>query len=649
MTVEPSNKHKRRRTDWSVTDLFLECGLMGQGHSSIANERNVLLTRQSVAVGLGYVLDVGCTPNSFAHSLFGLLQELSSVNRKNDDDSDHDDNTTGDEGVIAELEEKIEKGLEKLLESRASLICALLPLSNSSSKHLQRDDNLKDDKNQSSNDGHLNDAENCNPSSSNAEEMETAYDVSLVKVLLRLERMQTSILKILLQKLPELMLVDNDDDGDGDIGSGHLAKMILSHIRWMDQIIVNPSVIVDTALQCLSLFVQQDLGEDSNSEVRALQLDLIALMPDILGNCAPQHDGSDDQKTLVVDALREIRSDDPTLLIPCLDALSNMQLTSCQLEETIKDTLLALQSADCSDLPAIVRFLVHHVPSSSSSTLCIETMEALRFMRLGEDNSKANNGNHGAKASESTSEALMLEALSQGLQYRSDLAETLLSLIQKSNENGTADVWLLLCCGSSPHNRKRVHSIFRQKASSGLLSTYMLKDAIVDNGASLSFLFHSSIIGLCDALVRAPEKLAREIGSLAYFLLFFEYTDPIQRQEIIGALVTHVGSGAELEVDTALEILTSLTNETIRSTGGSESLRPFAPFLLSLLDYIPQMSTTQIRQLFLILFLIGDISSSGSSGGFDEVQIVIRKYLSQNNFSMKRIVSVLARIPFLFY
>ena len=618
-----SDSNKRRRTDWSITDIFFECGLRNDAFQST-------LVKHNVSQGLGFSLDENSTPTTFANSLHGLLSELL---------------ISSSDQMMEEFEEKMDEELDALVggsASRAMVLCALMPLCHSS-KNLRGNNGRDDDDSNASNPGsHKNDDGNeVNQSSNEGDNMDAMFDVSLVKVLSRLESVQTSLLKLILQKLPQLILIDDEDDESQDnIGSPQLTKLILSHVRWMDQVIVKPSTVIETALQCLSLFVQQEQDDDSGNEVRAMQLDLIALMPDIVGNCASYQHNSDeggDEQKLVVDALQEIRSDDPSLLIPCLDALSNMQLTSGQLDVIIKDTLVSLQSIDCSALPAIVRFLVQRVPLSSASAL----IEALRLIHLGEDNSNMDNDNDSSRVSkskEASSEALMLEALAQGMQYRIDLADTLLSVIQKLDDNGTADVWLLLCCGCTPQHRKKVYSIFRQKTSSESISKNMLKAAIIGNGVSLSFMFHSSIIGWCDTLVRAPEKLAREAGSLAYFLLFFEYTDPIQRQEIIGALVTHVGSGDDLEVDTAMEVLSLLAHETIRATGGAEPLRPFAPFLLSLLDFIPQLSTSQIRQLFIILFSIGDISSSSNSG-FDDVQIVIRKYLSQSSLSMKRIVS----------
>ena len=80
------------------------------------------------------------------------------------------------------------------------------------------------------------------------------------------------------------------------------------------------------------------------------------------------------------------------------------------------------------------------------------------------------------------------------------------------------------------------------------------------------------------------------------------------------------------------------------------ALRPYTPFLTSMLDHLHHMTPCQVRRLFLILFAVGDgdgkdIDGTGSSmsgGACDDVQIVIRKHLSLSPFAMKRIVSFVA-------
>ena len=88
------------------------------------------------------------------------------------------------------------------------------------------------------------------------------------------------------------------------------------------------------------------------------------------------------------------------------------------------------------------------------------------------------------------------------------------------------------------------------------------------------------------------------------------------------------------------------------------ALRPYTPFLTSMLDHLKSMSSSQVRRLFLLLFAVGygdgdegegsqlgAVSAAGGGGAgcaCSDVHIVITKHLSLAPYSMKRIVSLTA-------
>lgn len=130
--------------------------------------------------------------------------------------------------------------------------------------------------------------------------------------------------------------------------------------------------------------------------------------------------------------------------------------------------------------------------------------------------------------------------------------------------------------------------------------------------------------------------------------MYAEFPTRMQRQEIIGLLVIHAGSGSSEEIDSAMKVFSGI----IATHDGINSLRPFLPFLTSLLDNVQQFSARHLRKLFLLLFHVGndddvDDTMAGAStniglgGGCDDVHIVIRKHLSLPQISMKRIVSAI--------
>tara|TARA_B110000971_G_C19771734_1_gene391146 strand:+ start:271 stop:624 length:354 start_codon:yes stop_codon:yes gene_type:complete len=105
-----------------------------------------------------------------------------------------------------------------------------------------------------------------------------------------------------------------------------------------------------------------------------------------------------------------------------------------------------------------------------------------------------------------------------------------------------------------------------------------------------------------------------------YAEVFHEFKDPVQRQNVVAALVMHVGSNNCDEVDSAMHVLTSLTT----SSSSSSLLKPYAAFIASLLDSLADLTMDQARRLFMILF------SANEDDSTDHVHIVIRKVSEMN-------------------
>jgi len=329
---------------------------------------------------------------------------------------------------------------------------------------------------------------------------------SLLRALLRVDVLQPTLVAALLQKLPELALEEEDEEEEGGGKPGgeapstasaaattedprlEIPRLILSQIRWLDRI-VDPTALTEASLEVLSVLTSA--GGEDGGPARAAVLDLIATLPDIADET------NSEQMDRIVSTLADVRGEDPALLVPCLDALSSLRLGAEQMAEVAGDALRSLQTADVGSLPALCRFLVQSSPPS----LCGEVVEALRDVRLGgtggleEEDAGRGVGNSSAGAGaakgrrgrrrgrgsagggdgstmalgRADAEGLMLEALSQGMQYRPDLAAALLAAVRATEptQHRPSDVWLLLCCAVAPHNRPAVRAIFRSKATGG--------------------------------------------------------------------------------------------------------------------------------------------------------------------------------------
>jgi hypothetical protein len=486
------------------------------------------------------------------------------------------------------------------------------------------------------------------------------FEVSLIKTLLRIDAVQPTLLSSLIVKLQEIATEEEEFDMNLDAFScrQEVPRLIVSHIKWLEMI-VDPISLIRATLECITVLstavtdvefdgngadVKQRKDGSNDSVGRSVLLDLIGMLSDIVDDGAIAQDP--ELIECILGTLRDVRVQDPTLLIPCLDAVSSLRFTTEeQVETIINDALEALESVSESWLlPALSKFLVHNV-TRGDSKLCTKTIESFRRLKLGldreyvsnEEDVNADDDFRGQIHERTDSEALMLEALSQGFTYRSDLSNALINAIKRTDplQHGAADVWLLFCCGSAEHNKSKVKQLFQSKVSSHGFSRGLITDAIKGNGAALGHLFESSMLPLADALVRSSQKPARLFGGYLYEEMYLEFVDRAKRQDVVGQLVIHISSASSSEeIDVALGVFFNLAS----TAAGAQSLRDFFPFLTSLLDNVQNFSPPHLRQLFLLLFTVDCDADDTTSSGSDEIHILIHKFLALPNASAKQIV-----------
>lgn len=497
---------------------------------------------------------------------------------------------------------------------------------------------------------------------------------SLIKVLLRVDILQSTLLTTLIQMLPELAsMFQNDANNQLQLQSAphnnneDIPRLIFSNIRWLDHI-VDSSTLTTAFVECLTVLSS---SSSTCGKTRGILLDAIATLPDVLNDygSSMSHtndknnneddgdgEGGSSQSGTVLATLQLLRVEDPTLLIPCLDAIGSLPLSEQQLEDVTRDAMEALSTVDSWGLPALTTFLINHCPRGMAR----DVVEEIRKLPLGsidgdDDGDNGGGGEDGTTrggGSTNGSEALMIESLSRGMTHRSDITANLLKAIKETarGHHPPADIWLLACCASAPHNRTQVKSVFKSKANDGGFTSQLLRTSLCGNGVALTSLFATSLCDMADGLLRSSDSASCELGVILYEILFEEFKEPMQRQEIVGSLVTHVGSGVgekHSEVDAAMRVFSSIVEKKGGDGGeeecGATALRPFTPFLTSLLDHLSLMTPSQVRRLFLLLFSVGGddddgamARSSGSMGG-SACDIVIRKHLSLAPFAKKRI------------
>ncbi|XP_033066530.1 Fanconi anemia group D2 protein isoform X4 [Trachypithecus francoisi] len=105
-----------------------------------------------------------------------------------------------------------------------------------------------------------------------------------------------------------------------------------------------------------------------------------------------------------------------------------------------------------------------------------------------------------------------------------------------------------------------------------------------------------------------------------------------EHKEVVGALVTHICSGNEAEVDTALDVLLELV------VLNPSAMMMNAVFVKGILDYLDNISPQQIRKVFYVLSTLAFSKQNEASSHIqDDMHLVIRKQLSSTVFKYKLI------------
>lgn len=143
--------------------------------------------------------------------------------------------------------------------------------------------------------------------------------------------------------------------------------------------------------------------------------------------------------------------------------------------------------------------------------------------------------------------------------------------------------------------KKKVEALIRKKIIEGMLTKKLLEDTISVHGVSLRE-YMPSILSISENLLRSSANhpiVVRAASSL--YTSAFQVSDAYYRQEIVGSLLVHIGSGSNTEIDASLAVLQNIV-EVSRA-----ALNEFNGFIKGLLDYLDNMSLEQIRLFFIVL------------------------------------------------
>ncbi|KAG9064770.1 Fanconi anemia group D2 protein [Linnemannia hyalina] len=458
---------------------------------------------------------------------------------------------------------------------------------------------------------HLEDADNLRKclipiiKSSDKGQQALSNGESLVRILLSIDIIQPGLMEALLERIFGFL---SDEEKESST-----PKLILQQMRWLNNII-EPAQLSAKLLEVIGV-----------SSV-TIQRDIITSLPEIV---------PDSEHKAVVLGLFELMESSSELMVPILDALSNLNLQSDMLVNARNHVMNKLISAELDDLPIVIKFLLQTVEPDNVGDV-IETIRQKLDFRSINKLQKSSRTKSKKVSINQTPEVLILDALKIGIRFQKFVMDAwfkALVAISKPGQYKVIDVMVMFILYSIVSLKKKVEVMIRKKIIEGLLTRKLLEDTILVHGVSLRE-YMSAVLSISENLLRSSQNhpiVARTASAL--YTSAFQVSDGYYRQEIVGSLLVHIGSGSSIEIDASLAVLQDIV-QVSRS-----ALNEYSLFIKGVLSYMDNMSLEHIRLLFVILGSLAreDEISCDSGTLITDLNIFIRKQLSNPTVQAKKI------------
>ncbi|XP_032503885.1 Fanconi anemia group D2 protein isoform X6 [Phocoena sinus] len=443
----------------------------------------------------------------------------------------------------------------------------------------------------------------------------TSYCKSLIKLLLGIDILQPAIIKILFEKLPEFIFKNVNSDGL------NMPRLIINQLKWLDRV-VDSKDLTTKIMQLISIAPVY------------LQHDFVTSLPEILG---------DSQHADVGKELSDLLTENTLLTVPILDVLSSLRLEPKLLTKVRQLVMGKLSSVMLDDLPMIIKFILHSITATDALEVISELREKLdlqhcilpsllqasqsKVKNKGQTSSSGNQENSGQDCV-----ILLFDVIKSAVRYEKIISEAWIKAIENTtsvSEHKILDLAMLfIIYSTNTQTKKCIERVLRNKIRSGCFQEQLLQSTFYIHYLVLKDIC-PSILSLAQSLLHSLDQSIILFGSLLYKYAF-NFFDTYCQQEVIGALVTHICSGNEAEVDTALDVLLDLV------VLNPSAMRLNAVFVKGILDYLDNMSPQQIRKLFYILSTLAFSKQHEASSHIqDDMHLVIRKQLSSTVFKYK--------------
>ena len=361
-----------------------------------------------------------------------------------------------------------------------------------------------------------------------------------------------------------------------------LPRLLIDQLRLLD-------VVYDSEALCSKL-------QEVVDALTTVKAELISALPDILLDPS-YHDR-------MADCLIAQMSVSGVLLLPVLDCLSRLHLTSRQKERTVAAVQPLVASVKDRSLPALIRFLLQMTSADSVAGILDTIRQHMPQLAEGDSNNGAGGGGKRGKEEreqEVSGAVLIVEALRSGLQQNALACKAYVDLLKASSaECKAADVLILFIIHSLPHTGKlkqRAADMLCKKLLSGSISPALLHSSIASHVSCVRPMFDSVAV-LAEQLVRRQvDRAVREAGGCMQVDLFRAFDDRAQRMTLVQSWLQQLGSCEAVEMDSALHCLQQLS----RTASGVRSLAAHFEYFRTVLQYLDSYKLVQIRTLFQIL------------------------------------------------
>ncbi|XP_009983076.1 PREDICTED: Fanconi anemia group D2 protein, partial [Tauraco erythrolophus] len=434
-----------------------------------------------------------------------------------------------------------------------------------------------------------------------------SYCESLIKLLLGIKTLQPAVITLLLEKIPEFFF-----DIVGTFGT-NFPRLIVNQFKWLDRL-VDSQDLIKKLMQMVSV-----------SPV-PIQHDIITSLPEIL---------EDSQQSEVARELSCLLKQGRRLTVPILDALSRLDLDADLLAEVRQSAMAIVPSVKLEDLPVVVKFILHNVKAADAVEVISDLRKSLDLSScvlplqiLGSQKKLKSQVQASSSMSQVTSSQncvkLLFDAIKLAVRFQKDVSEAWIKAIENStsvSDHKVLDfIVLLLIHSINTKNRKQTEKVLRSKIRLGCMPEQLMQNAFQNHSMVIKDFF-PSILALAQTFLHSAHPTIVSFGSCMYKQAFAAF-DSYCQQEVVTALVTHVCSGNETELDISLDVLTDLVMLH------TSLLMRYATFVKTILDSTQKLNPCQIRKLFYILSTLAFSQRQEGSYIQDDMHMVIRKWLS---------------------